>query len=413
MSEPLFYDNSPESVSLRIRTFQARKNTTVPRQLANNRPEMAHSFAPGASLRGFVSFQLRPEFSDHGLYEKVLNLYYLCSNPHPRAFEILRPYLDLCVERIESGKALLGNRYEEVIDWRAISENPCSEMVAWLLNHPKHYINFHYFSKNTNSAAVAFLEKTPQDIQWSHMSGNKSAAAVALLRKHFDSISWYDISENNHPDAVALLLETPDRIKWRQFSANNHPSAVALLLTRPEEIDFDALSANNNAAAVAFLMATPEKVNPYFMALNSNPAAVAWMTAFVSAGEIDHVIYDTLEFNENPDALALLAKNTYPSTSNHCIGENHTLAALDIMWKLGELLYDTKSMAWDATREVSYAVRMIPRSVYGNPHIFKEVYNYAAIRAHMDLIREDLAKAAGHPRRLMRHLEVGGEIDDF
>ena len=57
--------------------------------------------------------------------------------------------------------------------------------------------------------------------------------------------------------------------------------------------------------------------------------------------------------------------------------------------------------------------RVIPRSVYGNPHIFIEVYDYAAIRAHMDLIREDLAKAAGHPARLMRHLEAGGRIDDF
>jgi len=46
-------------------------------------------------------------------------------------------------------------------------------------------------------------------------------------------------------------------------------------------------------------------------------------------------------------------------------------------------------------------------------HIFEEVYDYAAMRAAADVHREALARAALHPRRLARHLALGGEPEDF
>jgi hypothetical protein len=48
-----------------------------------------------------------------------------------------------------------------------------------------------------------------------------------------------------------------------------------------------------------------------------------------------------------------------------------------------------------------------------SPHIFEEGYNYAAMRIAMDVLREDLTKAAFHPRRLARHLEMGGDPEEF
>ena len=48
-----------------------------------------------------------------------------------------------------------------------------------------------------------------------------------------------------------------------------------------------------------------------------------------------------------------------------------------------------------------------------NPAIFKEVYDYPAIRARMDLLREDFAKAYGHPHRLESWLAAGGDPNDF
>jgi hypothetical protein len=51
--------------------------------------------------------------------------------------------------------------------------------------------------------------------------------------------------------------------------------------------------------------------------------------------------------------------------------------------------------------------------VWRNPGIFREMYDYAVIRARMDLLREDFAKLVGHPRRLAIHLAAGGDPEDF
>ena len=39
--------------------------------------------------------------------------------------------------------------------------------------------------------------------------------------------------------------------------------------------------------------------------------------------------------------------------------------------------------------------------------------HYAEFKANMDRITEELISTAMHPRRLIRHLELGGEIEDF
>jgi hypothetical protein len=48
-----------------------------------------------------------------------------------------------------------------------------------------------------------------------------------------------------------------------------------------------------------------------------------------------------------------------------------------------------------------------------HPDIFEKKINYKFIEQRMNIIREELMAASMHPNRLVRHLELGGEIDDF
>ena len=46
-------------------------------------------------------------------------------------------------------------------------------------------------------------------------------------------------------------------------------------------------------------------------------------------------------------------------------------------------------------------------------YLLQEKINYKYIAKCMNLIKEELIMTAMHPRRVARHLELGGEMDDF
>ena len=126
-----------------------------------------------------------------------------------------------------------------------------------------------------------------------------------------------------------------------------------------------SLSFNPCPAAVEMLVANPDKINWAHLSENSCPAAVALLVA-----NPDRIVWEYLSANTCPAAVELLA-----------------------------------------LRPAGRSINMVALS--RNPAIFEEVYDYPAMRAAMDPHREALAVAAGHPRRLARHLELGGEADDF
>jgi hypothetical protein len=54
-----------------------------------------------------------------------------------------------------------------------------------------------------------------------------------------------------------------------------------------------------------------------------------------------------------------------------------------------------------------------PTYMSQNPSIFKKVINYRFLEKRMNIIKEELIMKCMHPVRLIRFLEMGGDIDDF
>ena len=131
----------------------------------------------------------------------------------------------------------------------------------------------------------------------------------------------------------------------------------------PDKIDWRGLSGNTCPVAVALLAANLDKIYWVNLSCNTCPAAAALLAA-----NLDKIDWRFLSTNSCPAAMALLEAN--PDKVNWaCLSQN--------------------------------------------PAIFEEVYDYAAMRAAADVHREALARAALHPRRLARHLALGGAHQDF
>ena len=113
--------------------------------------------------------------------------------------------------------------------------------------------------------------------------------------------------------------------------------------------------------------------------------------------------------NPNPAALALLAWAPRDKLKEYltCELDYHTTpVAIEEILTLNAMFSDDEWPDEDK-RDIR------SRIVSGNPHIFEAAYDYAAIRGNMDLVREEPCKAALHPRRLARWMEMGGDLDEF
>ena len=68
------------------------------------------------------------------------------------------------------------------------------------------------------------------------------------------------------------------------------------------------------------------------------------------------------------------------------------------------LLKERKSI-FDQVIEIS--------KVNNNANILEKKVNYQFLDKRISIIKEELIAASMHPKRIMRYLELGGEIDDF
>ena len=90
------------------------------------------------------------------------------------------------------------------------------------------------------------------------------------------------------------------------------------------------------------------------------------------------------------------------------------------IWLDGVLMNDISNI-WN---QQLLHVRYDPLNENGYIHYFNDApkkhlaarlhaLHYAQFRANMARITEELVADAMHPRRLMRHLDLGGDIEDF
>ena len=268
------------------------------------------------------------------------------------------------------------------------------------------------------------------------LSLNPSPEAIELLRRHPERINWTLLVQNPHPEAIAWVRAAPEKAGWDWAGLNPNPEMVPMMLARVEELvrdntmrDFgygymvQGLSLCQSAEAVAFLERHPEHICWDALAGNPHPAAVELL--FRSRTESEIVAWSErfgLSMNTHPRALALLAAN--PGAINWS-----RLSANPAPEELAILAANVRCIEWRllCRNPNPAAMRLVLANLDGlknhyyppwselakNACCFERVCDYPAMRARMDLLREDLSKAAFHPRRVARFLDMGGDIDDL
>jgi hypothetical protein len=251
----------------------------------------------------------------------------------------------------------------------------CLDVVALLRENPGKIEIYRLLQNQGLDAIDIFIERTGFSPDSAHMN-----MVVAMLRTYPAYL----------PIIVSRLRASPENIDWNVLSENPHPEAIKLLRENPDKINQWGLSRNPCADAVAILREDLHGIAWHILSANPCPDAVALLRE-----NFDKVHWVKLSKNPCPDAVALLRENPdkidwKELATNWCPGavslfSDTTVAEQNISWE----------------------------KLSGNPGIFEEVYDYDAMRAVMDIHRESLAKVAFHPRRLARHLEFGGDPDDF
>jgi hypothetical protein len=296
----------------------------------------------------------------------------LCQNPNAISY-----MMDLVQEYSvdESGRPLL--TVDEILDSR--------------INYPRH---IRWFWLSSNPSAVPLLEKHPHKIYWDMISMNPNAMHLIekKMREQPDrirwNICWKGLSMN--PSAIELLKKNPDRIKWDWLSMN--PNAIELLENNLDKVDWFYLS--ENPGAISILEKNMDKI--YWPGFNQNPSAVPFLKK-----NPDKIIWYWFSINPNPDAIPLLEKN------------------LDKIHKISEEVESNRFSDWVLLSKNPGAISILekhPQKIFWyyfsmNPGIF--TYDYEKMRnSHLDL-KEEIIRKALHPKRILKWLESGIDIEDI
>jgi hypothetical protein len=264
---------------------------------------------------------------------------------------------------------------------------------TWALQNPKY--KYPMMSQSENPAILAFIEKHPEEINWTYLSKNECEDAIRILEKNQDKIDWLYLSENSF--AIEILKKNMDKIVWKSFCKNSNPKAIEMieqmLIEEPSKISFKSLSENPNAIhiisqhldkiwkcklsenpnAMNILMQHPELIN--FNLLMSNPSAIPYIETRMT--EIQDFHMQRLTHNQN--CIPLIVK----------------------MIDAG-LIKDT--------------INSITRELYWIKSVFELDYQ-AMSKVRTKLLYTELMEKALHPSRVRKwldyHCENGGEVDDF
>ena len=276
------------------------------------------------------------------------------------------------------------------VDGAVLSGSPHAEVLELLAYPGRKFGWLHEATLAANAAPAAYpltrqIWPTNYDVL-AGISGNSSASGIfeeflPEMKKY--GMSGFRLSANPAPHAFKLMRSLPDRIFFTTLLANpNLPEVQRLMedLVRAEHIPPQVRAIRDIAIPPGSLYA----------ALTASPGTPRAISIILENTIVLDLI--SLSANTNPEVLALLG--AFPDVINwESLSGNPAPAALEMLRACPERI------DWPALSR--------------NPGIFEAVYDYPAMRARMDLLREDLARAAGHPRRLARLLEAGGDIEDF
>jgi glucan-binding YG repeat protein len=128
----------------------------------------------------------------------------------------------------------------------------------------------------------------------------------------------------------------------------------------------------------------------------------------------DKIYWPWFSLNPNPNAILLLEQNQDKIDWKHfCMNENPKAMTL--------LKQNQNKIHWSYLSMNSNAMTLLEQNkdkidwyyFSGNPSIYEKKINYAYLKKKIDIIREELIATSMHPKKLLRYIDMGGDIDDF
>lgn len=174
-------------------------------------------------------YALEEMYSDLSSMESDTIMDYLAEYP-----TLIEP--SLSANRHMKAIALL-KRYPELINWIYLSTN--SSAMELLLEHEDE-ICWDSFCANPADQALDLLELTPEKIDWHYLAINTNTRAIQMLEKKkmldptFRLPLW--LSSNTNPAAMALLEKYPENIYIVNLCKNPTDAAMMLLQKQKHSI---------------------------------------------------------------------------------------------------------------------------------------------------------------------------------
>jgi hypothetical protein len=199
-------------------------------------------------------------------YKNKLQWSSICSNPNPKAIDLIQQNSDKIV-------------------WYALSQNP---NAIDILNDHFDKIRWDELCANTNPKAFDLLERFTNNfttnldkLDWRKLSNNHFV--VKLYEKYWENvkhkIDWQLVSWNKH--ALDIIDQNRDKIDWLFLCSNPNPRAMKLLGLNKHK--FDSFSSETVVDGIVYLSFKPSQCDWKFVSRNS---------AIV---EIDNALYNLLK----------------------------------------------------------------------------------------------------------------------
>ena len=310
---------------------------------------------------------------------------YLCANEDAVDFlEYPENFKHLDWKRLFCNKNAV--RLMERCPYRILYTNISSRWNAMhIIDQYFNEINWIILSRSQDPKAIQLLEKNVDKIDWNFLSSNESA--IHILEQNVDKIVWTVLSRNRN--AIQLLEQNMDKISWWLLSGNEN--AVHLLTKNMDKIDWSYLSKNKNA--IQLLESNMNKIDWFNLSKNEN-------AIHLLEQHTDRINWYNLSSNKN--AIHLLEQNIDKVDINELYDNTNGLQLFIRL--ISSCTEKKKVLGSGLTRFLETASKEF---------IFIEKINYKFIDQRMNIFKEELIATSMHPKRLMRHLELGGDIEDF
>lgn len=155
-------------------------------------------------------------------------------------------------------------------------------VLPWI---PTEKLEPRWLSANPHPAAIAWLKRHPEYIDWSELSENPAEEAKELIEANLDKLDWDRVSRNSSEWAHQLLVSHPDKIEWAALAQWNTSSKTIKTLfcdLYPKKLTTHGcmLSRNSCDAALDILERNKEiKPHPWFLLDNRNPRVIPFICA--------------------------------------------------------------------------------------------------------------------------------------